>query len=212
MTVDVQERIFEPFFTTKAPGRGTGLGLSVSYAVVQDHDGWINVYSEPGQGTTFRVYLPMLEEGAEGLGPRQGAASQGVASPGVRGERILLVEDEEDVRRFAQTALEGVGYEVFVAANAADALRLAGQHDGHFDLVFCDMVLPDGTGIELVSELRARYPGLAVLLASGYADQRANWGVVQEEGYPYLQKPYGLTQLLAAVRETLQAQEPPQPA
>jgi two-component system, cell cycle sensor histidine kinase and response regulator CckA len=211
MTDDVQERIFEPFFTTKAAGRGTGLGLSVSYAVVRDHGGWINVYSEPEQGTTFRVYLPACDEDAEASGLRQGTEPEAAATSSGQGERILLVEDEDDVRRFAGAALEGAGYTVFEAANVADALRLVEQHDGYFDLVFCDMILPDRTGIELVGELRARYPDLHVLLASGYADQRAHWGTVREEGYPYMQKPYGLTQLLAAVRETLHTEEPPEP-
>jgi PAS domain S-box-containing protein len=203
MTPEVRERIFEPFYTTKAPGLGTGLGLSVSYAVVQDHGGWINVYSEPGQGTTFRVYLPVLAGDDDTPSKRQGASQDALAAGAGRGERILLVEDEDDVRRFALAALASNGYEVYIAGDAFEALRLAEQHAGQLDLLFSDVILPDQTGIELAAALRARWPGLPILLASGYADQRSHSGVVQKEGYPYIQKPYRLAQLLMAVRQAL---------
>ncbi len=200
---DIIERIFEPFFTTKAPGHGTGLGLSVSYAVVQDHGGWIDVYSEPGHGTTFRVYVPVPGEAEEPRGGTRGDAQQAQTLAPGHGERILLVEDEENVRRFALAALSSHGYDVCTAHDVSAALELAERYAGALDLVFSDVILPDRTGIELAAELRAKWPGLPILLASGYADRRSGWGAAEEAGYRYIPKPYGLAQLLAAVQQTL---------
>jgi len=194
-------RIFEPFFSTKEPGEGTGLGLSVVYGIVQQHHGWINVSSKPGRGTTMEIYLPALavqpEEGTEG--------ERGVEDlPQGNGERILLVEDEAAVRELTSRALRDNGYVVFGAANASEALDIFQREGGRLDLVFSDVVLPGKGGLELVEELLACKPGLAVLLSSGYADHRSHWPAIREKGFSFLQKPYDLYKVLEAVKRVLQ--------
>ena len=197
MDQDVLQHIFEPFFTTKEAGKGTGLGCSVVYGIVQQHDGWINVTSQPGCGTTFRIYLPAIEEK-----PR---VEQDEHPPldqlDGHGERILLVEDEEGVRAFAQKALERHGYSVLVATNAREALEIFAREGGAFDLVLSDVVLPDISGVQLVDHLLTGKPGLKVLLTSGYADQKSQWPIIRDRGFPFIQKPYSLADLLSLIRD-----------
>jgi PAS domain S-box-containing protein len=200
MDGEILQRIFEPFFSTKGPGKGTGLGLSVVYGIVQQHDGWINVYSEPGQGTTFKIYFPAYEEKAEGKTPERIAAA---ALHGKK-ERILLVEDEKNVREFVSKALAQCGYALFVAEHSAEAMDLFRKEEGRFDMVFSDVVLPDKNGIELVEEMRELQGNLKVLLSSGYTDHKSQWPRIQEKGYRFLQKPYTLTELLTVLREVLE--------
>lgn len=209
MTPEVKERIFEPFFTTKGPGRGTGLGLSVVYGIIQQHEGMIHVYSEVGQGTTFRIYLPVsLESATEAATPTPESESEQL--PRGRHERILLVEDEPGVRDFALSALRKYGYQPFVAENAAAAELLFTEIEGRIDLLFSDVVLPDQTGLELAASLRAKKPDLRLLLTSGYMDEKSRWPIIRDRGYPFLQKPYPLDNLLRTVRQVLD--QPPPPA
>jgi two-component system, cell cycle sensor histidine kinase and response regulator CckA len=197
MTKEVMEKIFEPFFTTKGLHKGTGLGLSVVFGIIKQHGGWVNVYSETGKGTTFRVYLPASIDSAELH--REAFASP----PGGKGERILLVEDEEQVRKITIALLTASGYLVREAENQAKAVELFEQAKGEFDLVLSDIVLPGGNGCQLMELLQASKPGLPVLLMSGYADEKSQWPAIAEKKVPFLQKPFASADLLIAVRELL---------
>jgi PAS domain S-box-containing protein len=201
MTPDVQEHIFEPFFSTKGPGRGTGLGLSVVYGIIQQHEGMIRVYSEVGQGSTFRIYLPITsEQSREADAPAE--ASDKVLARG-RGERILLVEDEAGVRDFALSALRQYGYDPIPASSYAEAETVFAEHEGRFDLLFTDVVLTDQTGLDLAATLRRKRPDLRLLFTSGYMDEKSRWPVIRDRGYPFLQKPYPLDSLLRTLRAVL---------
>lgn len=199
MKKEVIEHIFEPFFTTKEAGKGTGLGLSVVYGIVKQHEGWINVYSEPGEGSIFRIYLPalsgaLLEETPETLS---------IETYKGKGERILLVEDEEDVLDFAAKVLEENGYKVIKAKSSQEAVEIFNMEKGNFHLIFTDVVLPDRSGIQLVEQLLSRKTDLKVLLSSGYPNHKLQWPLISERKYPFLQKPYSLPALLKKIQEVL---------
>jgi PAS domain S-box-containing protein len=197
-------QIFEPFFTTKRPGVGTGLGLSVVDGIVEQHGGWIRVESQPEQGTSFYVYLPMVTREPE---TAQDAASEvpTVEAPEARGERVLLVEDEETVRAFASRALREWGYDVMEATSAEEAAAALEREPCGFDLVFSDIVLPGKSGTQLAEEISARDPGARVLLTSGYLFQEDRRLEQQDFGicFPLLKKPYSVRGLRAAVHEAL---------
>ena len=196
------DRIFEPFFTTKGPGKGSGMGLSVVYGIVKQHGGWVTVESSPGNGAAFRVYLPAasvsVEEEWQGPLPL-------AETPRGRGERILLVEDEESVREFVTRALTRDGYTIHAVQDVQSALEAFEKEGRDFALVFSDVVLPDGRGPILVERILELKPDVGVLLASGYASDKSDWQLIQKRAYPYLQKPYSLSELLAAVRRVLGA-------
>jgi two-component system, cell cycle sensor histidine kinase and response regulator CckA len=195
----VQQHIFEPFYSTKEEGKGTGLGLAVVYGIIQEHRGWIQVDSEKGRGSSFRVFLPAYSGRPEKLrGPETAVAHhQG------HGERILLVEDQEEVRQIAGIALSTNGYQVVLAEDAREARRLFSEQQGDFALVFSDVVLPDQSGVELGMELKTEKPALKILLSSGYTDDKSQLGVIRKQGLPFLAKPYGISALLEKVREVL---------
>lgn len=194
----VLQRIFEPFFSTKEFGKGTGLGLAVVYGIVKQHEGWINVYSEPGQGSIFKVYLPACSVHLEDE-PEEKVLLQKLQG---NGERILLVEDEEAVREFTSKVLRDNGYTVFEAADVKEALEIFEKENREFHLVFSDMVLPDKSGLQLVDQLLSVRPELLVLLSSGYSDDKSQWPIIREKGFRFLQKPYSIPELLKVVRET----------
>jgi len=198
MDKEVMDRVFEPFFTTKEAGRGSGLRLSVVYGVVKEHGGWINVRSAPKRGSLFKVYLPATPSAAA----RQEEGKTLVELEG-RGEKVLLVEDEEGVREFASEALRGHGYQVFAAPGAEEALALFEREGGEFHVLFSDVVLPDGSGLRLAEELQQRRRGLKVILTSGYIGDRVKGESVRQMGFPLLQKPYSLLELLKVVKEVL---------
>lgn len=200
MDKETTARIFEPFFTTKGLGSGTGLGLSVVYGNVRQHGGWIHVYSEPGVGTTFRVYLPATEEAEQPEKEKPKGDGRG------NGERILLVEDEWSVRALAAKALRGMGYEVCEACSAEEALDVIEIADG-FDLVFSDVVLPGKSGVQLADELVERDARLPVLLSSGYADRKSQWPVICERGIPFIEKPYSIRDLAERISGILSAEQ-----
>ncbi|MFH1864358.1 MAG: PAS domain S-box protein [Candidatus Eisenbacteria bacterium] len=198
---EVADRIFEPFFTTKELGKGTGLGLSVVYGVVSQHGGWINIDTKLGEGTVFTVYLPAT---SDAITEQAGTDSAIVATAG-HGEKILVVEDEDSVRDFALRALRESGYTVYAASDAEEAMALFGEAEGGVDLVFSDVVLPTKSGLELVEEMLGRKPDVRVLLASGYTDTKSQWEAIRDRGFGFLQKPYGIRDLLRTIRETMSA-------
>jgi two-component system cell cycle sensor histidine kinase/response regulator CckA len=192
-------QIFEPFFTTKA--NGTGLGLSVVYGIVKQHNGWINVDSEPGGGTTFRIYFPALVSSEE-ENPEQELS---LMEFGGNGEKILFVEDEIGVRELSAKALRDYGYEVIEARNAGEAREIFEKQKGNFHLVVCDIILPDKNGIELMENIQSLHPNTKILFISGYADHRSQWTDVVKKGVPFLQKPYSLVDLLKMIKEVVES-------
>jgi PAS domain S-box-containing protein len=198
MDKEILNKIFEPFFTTKEPEVGTGLGLSTVYGIVKQHEGWIHVYSEKEYGSIFDVYLPAL------IGKESPRVKKPVSLEKFRGtgERVLLVEDEEGVRRFAKKALEKNGFAVFEAMNALQALSLFDREMGNFDLVFTDVVLPDINGVQLACQLREKNPELRVILCSGYSYISSQWSIINEKGFHFIKKPYNTYDLLKAFKET----------
>ena len=198
MDKETLSRIFEPFFTTKGIGQGTGLGLSTVYGIVKQNNGFIDVYSEPGLGTTFTIYLPRHHGAAAGVRPEE------AAQPASRGhETILLVEDEPAILTMAATMLARLGYLVLSANSPAEALAKAGQHQGEVRLVITDVVMPEMNGKELAKILLDRHPQLKTLFMSGYtADAIAQHGVL-DEGVHFIQKPFSLPGLGMMVREML---------
>ena len=193
-------RIFEPFFTTKEVGKGTGLGLATVYGIVKQHEGWVEVASEIGRGTTFKVFFPATAEVVE--------AKVGDAAPAseVRGgqETILVVEDEPVLRDMAHVILSDCGYQVLAAASGVEALAVWNHHPGSVDLLLTDMVMPEGlSGMELAEKLRATKPMLKIIFASGYSMEHLDTDFVRKGQAQFLQKPYTHLTLAKAVRDCL---------
>ncbi len=201
---ELQEKIFDPFFTTKDVGKGTGLGLSTVYGIVQQHEGWIDVESEPGRGTTVRIHIPA----AESTGAPEGTFD---ALPVLRGgaETILAVDDDPALRRIVKTVLERYGYRVLMAAHGVEALELWREHGAVVDLLLTDLVMPHGiSGWNLAERLRAERPGLKVLVMSGYDPKEQAVGGREDtadQRVAFLQKPYRLSDLVISVRDCLDA-------
>ncbi len=193
-------RLFEPFFTTKEAGKGTGLGLATVHGIVAQHNGWVEVESEVGRGTTFRVLLPALAEAEVGNAPRAQAALP------VRGgaECILVVEDDELLRQLIGQSLRVLGYRVHEAENGREALRLWQTAGAQVDLLLTDQVMPEGlTGVELAKQLGDLKPGLKVIISSGYSAESLQTGVADMAGVVYLPKPYAAKTLAEVVRDCL---------
>ena len=201
MDVATQRRLFEPFFTTKPKGKGTGLGLATVYGIVKQSGGWIWVYSEPGEGATFKVYLPRTDEPI--------VLETVVASEELRGgiETILLVEDEEDVRSLSCKLLQRQGYNVIDAADAEQAFALAAERKQPIDLLLTDVVMPGENGPALFKQLHPLRPDMKVLYVSGYTDEAiVNRGILTP-GTAFLQKPFTASGFLRKVRGVLDAGE-----
>ena len=197
-----KNRIFEPFFTTKEAGKGTGLGLSTVYGIVKQHGGGVEVYSEPGSGTTFKIYLPRVLE--ELPAPEKKSVMEDW--PGGT-EHILVVEDDDILRDLTGTLLRRLGYEVVVAANGNEAQRLASEGAEPFALMMTDVVMPGLNGKEVAAALKARFPKLKVLFASGYTENVIVHHGVLEEGVHFLGKPYTPAQLARKIRDILDREE-----
>jgi PAS domain S-box-containing protein len=202
MTGEVKAHLFEPFFTTKAVGKGTGLGLSTAYGIVRQSGGHVEVESQPGAGTTFRIYLPCVE------GPAEAVISANPRTAPQGRETVLLAEDEEAVRLLARQVLQSGGYAVLEAGDGARALNLAELHGGPIDLLVTDVVMPGLGGPELAERLCASRPGLRVLYLSGYTDHGVVRDGVSQEAVHFLHKPFTGAALSQKVREVLDS--PPQ--
>jgi PAS domain S-box-containing protein len=198
MNTETAAHIFEPFYTTKESGRGTGLGLSTVYGIVKQSGGYIWVYSEPGKGTTFKVYLPRAEEAVE-----QEVAKQPPVIAGRGTETVLLVEDEEAVRELVQTILSGQGYEVIVARDPRHAEEIAREFSREIHLLLTDVVMPGTSGRELAKRIAASRPGIRVLYMSGYTENVITSGGMLERGLAFLQKPFSPAVLVQKLHEVL---------
>ena len=200
MTKEVRDKLFEPFFTTKEKGKGTGLGLPSVYGIVKQSGGFVWVYSEPGRGTTFKVYLPRAEE-------TEGATSGRMTTPRrnrqVGGETILLVEDDEEVRQVALRILRKNGYHVLEASNGADALKVAEAQETPVDLVVTDIVMPEMGGSELAERIREMQPDARILFTSGYTEDAAMRQSFLREGESFIEKPFTPASLSRRAREVL---------
>jgi PAS domain S-box-containing protein len=198
MEHEILTHLFEPFFTTKEMGKGTGLGLSMVYGIVKQNNGFINVYSEPGLGTTFRIYLPRYVSQSEGK-----LKIEAVAPVGTGLETILLVEDEPMILEMTVVMLRRLGYTILPASTPGEALQLAGRHADTIDLLMTDVVMPEMNGRDLAKKLLSLYPDLKCLFMSGYtANVIAHHGVL-DEGVNFLQKPFSQKDLAAKIRHTL---------
>jgi CheY-like chemotaxis protein len=202
MDAATQARVFEPFFTTKEKGKGTGLGLATVYGIVKQSGGSIWVYSEPGHGATFKVYLPAVDEPVRvrGSEPVEAAVPQG-------SETVLVVEDEEVLREIVREALQASGYKVLEARHGAEALRICESHAPLIDLVLTDAVMPGIGGRELGERITSIRPEVRVLYMSGYTDDTiVRHGVLTAE-VAFLQKPFTLDALARKVRAVLDAKD-----
>jgi CheY-like chemotaxis protein len=198
MDNETKQRIFEPFFTTKEMGKGTGLGLATVFGIVMQNNGSINVYSEPGLGTTFTIYLPRHAGNAEQV------TLEGMAMTAPRGqESILLVEDEAAILDMATMILTEQGYTVLSANTPAEAIRLANEHVGEICLLITDVIMPEMNGKDLAHHLQSLHPRLKCLFMSGYTADAIAWHGVLDEGVNFIQKPFSLYDLAIKVREVL---------
>jgi len=198
MNKETQDKIFEPFFTTKEFGKGTGMGLATVYGIVKQNSGFVNVYSEPGTGTTFRIYLPRhgderpaIDEPLRQVKPLTGT------------ETVLLVEDNEALLKMSKIMLEELGYAVLAAGSPDEAIKQAGQYAGDIHLLMTDVVMPEMNGRDLQKLLSALKPDMKYLFMSGYTtDVIAHHGIL-DEGVKFLQKPFLMNDLAVKVRETV---------
>jgi CheY-like chemotaxis protein len=198
MDADTRAHIFEPFFTTKEKGKGTGLGLSIVYGIVKQNGGEILVYSEPGRGTVFKIYIPAAHAPAQSLPV---AAKESDASPAT--ETILLVEDEDQVRTLTRAMLTRQGYRVFDFASAAGALEFLRSQPESIDLLLSDIVMPRMGGLELAREAQGVRPGIRVLLMSGYTETSVSGQGLIAADTVFVHKPFTAASLRAKVREAL---------
>jgi two-component system, cell cycle sensor histidine kinase and response regulator CckA len=198
MTPEVTAHIFEPFFTTKGPAGGTGLGLATVYGIIKQSGGHVDLYTEPGHGTTFKIYLPVVDEQLQPVDPDQRAAA---VTGGA--ETILLVEDEDAVRAITVLALQTQGYTVLQAESGQEALRILADHRGSIDLLVTDVVMPGMSGRELADALCLQYPSLKVLYLSGYTDDSIIRHGILHADVAFFQKPYTPRALATKVRDVL---------
>ena len=198
MDKDTLKNLFEPFFTTKDVGKGTGLGLATIFGIVKQNNGFITVYSEPGQGSTFKIYLPRLvtDEDTDKAVPEKKAAAGGA-------ETILLVEDESSILRMARMMLESKGYTVLTAGTPTEAVEKAEKHSGAIDMLMTDVIMPEMNGRDLAGKITALYPDINLLFMSGYtADAIAHQGILDDR-VAFLQKPFSMGDMTEKVRAVL---------
>ena len=200
---EIMDRIFDPFFTTKETGKGTGLGLSIVHTVVRQSGGYLEVSSEVGKGTTFEIYLPMVD--AEITAEKKKSDNPNMT----KGTgRILVVDDLDLVRDFTKNFLCSAGYEVFVASQADEALTILEQQNGDIDLMFTDFNMPGKSGLELIQEVSARWPEIKFILASGFLDDEERERIVEDTGAKILKKPYNVRDATALILNVIRAHKP----
>jgi PAS domain S-box-containing protein len=197
MDTETRRRIFEPFFTTKEVGKGAGLGLASVYGCVRNHGGGVEVHSEKGEGTTFRVYLPVAQEPQTQEAPKP---EKGHTSPGT----LLLVDDEESVRAFGAKVLRGLGYQVHTCANGAEAVEIFAKNPRRFDLVILDMVMPKLDGLDTFRRMKQIEPGIRAMLSSGFSIGDLPGEILEEGVLDFLAKPYRIDQLSQKVQRAIQ--------
>ncbi len=200
MNAQTRQRLFEPFFTTKEAGKGTGLGLSIVYGIVKQAGGEIMVYSELGNGTTFKIYLPMVEVPAAFAAAEQRAGELGGS------ETILVCEDDAKIRRLVEVMLGRRGYRILSAGDPAEALEKARNFGGPIDLLLTDIVMPHASGFELARNIVQLRPDVRVLYMSGYTDNQMSGTNTLGEDVPFLQKPFTTAALMSKVREALESE------
>lgn len=198
MDKETQEHIFEPFFTTKEIGKGTGLGLSTVYGIVKQNNGFVWAYSEPGQGSTFKIYLPKVKGDAASEKKEQHPVTEFGGS-----ETVLIVEDDHSLRKLARTVLKQRGYKVLEAENGEDALRISKEHEGPIQLMITDVVMPKMSGRETAERLQPLYPQMKVIYMSGYTDSAIAHHGVLAPGLNFIEKPFSPEGLARKVREVL---------
>jgi two-component system cell cycle sensor histidine kinase/response regulator CckA len=193
----VRARIFEPFFTTKQVGRGTGLGLSTVYGIVQQSQGYIKVESTPGEGTTFKLYLPAYDDSQAAAAPR---TAESRVRQRAKAARALVVEDDLAVRQAIRRMLARDKIDVIEAADAAQALALL-ERDDNLDLVITDIMMPGMSGTDLVAAIKSRWPGLPIILTSGYIEETSAQRI--PDGVAFVEKPIAPDELLGVVNRIL---------
>jgi CheY-like chemotaxis protein len=198
MDKETARKVFEPFFTTKEEGKGTGLGLSMVYGVVKNHGGYIATYSEPGQGTTFKIYLPV-----KGAPEEEHAVPSKLMREGT--ELVLIVDDEEVMRSIAKDILEAHGYSVLLACDGIEAISVYKEFKEEINLVLLDMVMPKKGARETFLELKALNPSVKAILSTGYSRNGKAQEILDSGVIDFIQKPYQVDSLLAKVRGVLDA-------
>jgi len=200
MDEKTQEKIFDPFFTTKGRAEGTGMGLSVVHGIVKEHDGSINVESEPGEGTIFKIYFPISDQEEE---KKDTSDQNSIRKYEGKGETVLVVEDEEDVLEYLCDIFRNNNYNCLCAKSYNEALKMFIQNKDEIDLVLSDIVMPDKDGVQLAELLRQKKNDLSIILNSGYSNQKINRREIQEKGYEFIKKPFENNELLKLVRKKL---------
>jgi CheY-like chemotaxis protein len=196
-----RQRIFEPFFTTKEMGRGTGLGLASAYGIIHNHDGFINVYSEKGEGATFQIYLPSSE--------KEKIEEKTLSEAVLTGEEtILLVDDEEMIIDIGQRLLEKLGYKIFTAMNGKDAIKVYKENKADIRIVILDMIMPGMGGGEIFDRLKEIRSDVRVLLSSGYCINGQATEILKRGCDGFIQKPFSLKRLSLKLREILDREKP----
>jgi polar amino acid transport system substrate-binding protein len=195
---EIREKIFEPFFTTKETGKGTGLGLAMVYGIIKQHGGYINVYSEPGNGTTFKIYLPAMQSKKDIL-----LGSSDETQPRGGTETILVAEDDEQLRQLSEMILTQNGYTVISAKDGEDAINKFIDHKNEIQLVIIDVIMPKKSGKEAYDRIKAMSPSIKVLFSSGYTGDRIDSYILSKEDCSFINKPVSPKDLLRKVRELL---------
>jgi CheY-like chemotaxis protein len=198
MDKETRDKIFEPFFTTKEVGKGTGLGLAMVYGIVKQHNGYIMVYSEPGEGTTFKIYIPVVAVKAEG---KKEAPIPTVPAGGT--ETILVAEDDPALRKLDETILTEFGYHVITAEDGEDAINKFMENKDKINICILDMIMPKKSGEEACMAIRQIRPDIKVFFASGYASDKTHMDKLLREGFDFIQKPVPPNDLLKKIREVL---------